>query len=376
MRSVKLYNTMSNDEEIFKPMEPGKVSIYVCGVTTYDFSHIGHARAYVAFDVLYRYLLHLGYEVYYVRNFTDIDDKIIKRATELKEDPLDLSKRFCDEFLADMDALQCLSPTKQPRVTEHIEDIVAMIAKIIENDCAYTVDGDVYFSVDKSPSYGKLEDNRAGECVAVDSRKRNPADFALWKMLACLTDSFDHLRTLRDCEEALLPFRKIISDDKTKTTKIPPDAQKCIMKLQNDFYSAMSNDLLTPPLLNDSLQEAYTFANKSVTKLKKETQQSLFEGLSLVEKEIRKVLDVLGLLSVLPYSEVLQELNYKGLARAKITEEYLLQQIKLRHELRQVKEYHRADKIRRDLRALGIKLMDAGGGTTWKVSKPKVESST
>ncbi|XP_073119504.1 cysteine--tRNA ligase 2, cytoplasmic-like isoform X1 [Henckelia pumila] len=182
----QLYNTMSKQKEVFKPRIEGKVGMYVCGVTSYDLSHIGHARAYVAFDVLYRYLKFLGYDVTYARNFTDVDDKIIRRANEVGEDPKELSGRFCNEFLNDMADLHCLVPTHQPRVTEHMQQIKDMIAQIISNDCAYAVDGDVYFSVDNFPNYGllsgrKLEDNRAGERVAVDERKRNPADFALWK---------------------------------------------------------------------------------------------------------------------------------------------------------------------------------------------------
>ncbi|XP_028094612.1 cysteine--tRNA ligase, chloroplastic/mitochondrial isoform X3 [Camellia sinensis] len=186
MAEFQLYNTMTKQKEIFKPKEAGKVGMYVCGVTAYDLSHIGHARAYVAFDVLFRYLQHLGYEVKYVRNFTDVDDKIIRRANELGEDPLALSSRYCQEFIDDMVDLQCLPPTHQPRVSEHMDQIRDMIAQIIRNGCAYEVEGDVYFSVDKYPNYcqlsgRKLEDNRAGERVAVDSRKQNPADFALWK---------------------------------------------------------------------------------------------------------------------------------------------------------------------------------------------------
>ncbi|KAL3644667.1 hypothetical protein CASFOL_009847 [Castilleja foliolosa] len=182
----QLYNTMTKQKEVFKPRVEGKVGMYVCGVTSYDLSHIGHARAYVAFDILYRYLKHLGYEVVYVRNFTDIDDKIIRRANEVGDDPVSLSGRFCREFLSDMADLQCLLPTHQPRVTAHMDQIKDIIAQIISNGCAYPVDGDVYFSVESSPNYGalsgrKLEDNRAGERVAVDERKRHPADFALWK---------------------------------------------------------------------------------------------------------------------------------------------------------------------------------------------------
>ncbi|WCJ24490.1 Cysteine--tRNA ligase [Euphorbia peplus] len=182
----KIYNSMTRKLEVFKPISPGKVAMYVCGVTAYDLSHIGHARAAVVFDVLFRYLQHLGYEVTYVRNFTDVDDKIIRRANERGEDPFSLSNRFCEEYLVDMDSLQCLRPTHQPRVTEHIEQIKDMITQIINNGFAYEVEGDVYFSVEKYPKYGqlsgqKLENSRAGERVAVDSRKHNPADFALWK---------------------------------------------------------------------------------------------------------------------------------------------------------------------------------------------------
>ncbi|KAJ4850009.1 hypothetical protein Tsubulata_016245 [Turnera subulata] len=181
-----LYNTMSRKRELFKPKVEGKVGMYVCGVTAYDLSHIGHARVYVTFDVLYRYLRHLGYEVSYVRNFTDVDDKIIARANELGEDPIALSRRYCEEFLHDMELLHCLLPSVQPRVSDHMPQIIDMIKRILDNGCAYAVDGDVYFSVDKFRDYGqlsgrKLEDNRAGERVAVDSRKKNPADFALWK---------------------------------------------------------------------------------------------------------------------------------------------------------------------------------------------------
>ncbi|XP_065858351.1 cysteine--tRNA ligase 2, cytoplasmic-like [Euphorbia lathyris] len=183
----RIYNTMSKKVEEFKPLVPGKVGMYVCGVTAYDFSHIGHARAAVVFDILFRYLKHLGYEVTYVRNFTDIDDKIINRANEIGEDPLSLSSRFCKEYLADMETLHCLPPTHQPCVTEHMKQIIDMIAQIIENDFAYVAEGgDVFFSVEKFENYGQLsgqkrEHNRAGERVAVDLRKSHPADFALWK---------------------------------------------------------------------------------------------------------------------------------------------------------------------------------------------------
>ncbi|KAL0722057.1 hypothetical protein Bca4012_036656 [Brassica carinata] len=186
VKELWLHNTMSRKKEVFKPKVDGQVGMYVCGVTAYDLSHIGHARVYVTFDVLFRYLKHLGYQVSYVRNFTDVDDKIIARANELGEDPISLSRRFCEEFNRDMEQLQCLDPSVEPRVSDHIPQIIDLINQILDNGYAYEVDGDVYFSVDKFPTYGKLsgrklEDNRAGERVAVDTRKRHPADFALWK---------------------------------------------------------------------------------------------------------------------------------------------------------------------------------------------------
>ncbi|CAI5516251.1 unnamed protein product [Closterium sp. Naga37s-1] len=184
---LMLHNTMSRSKEEFVPLRAGHVGMYVCGVTVYDYSHIGHARVYVSFDVLYRYLQHMGYDVTYVRNFTDVDDKIIKRALDLGEDPLHLSRRFITEFHADMHALGCLPPTHEPKVSEHIPDIIHMIQQIVDSGAGYVVDGgDVFFDVDKAEGYGQLsgrrqEENRAGERVAVDERKRNPADFALWK---------------------------------------------------------------------------------------------------------------------------------------------------------------------------------------------------
>jgi len=183
-----LYNSMSRSKEVFRPREADSraVSMYVCGVTVYDYSHIGHARVYVAFDLLFRTLRRLGYDVTYCRNFTDIDDKIIARAAESGEDPLALSERFIHEFHTDMQTLGCLEPTMEPKATEHVGDIIDTIQRIIDNGHGYAVDGDVYFNVPSLQDYGRLsgrkqDDNRAGERVAVDARKKSPADFALWK---------------------------------------------------------------------------------------------------------------------------------------------------------------------------------------------------
>eukprot|EP00879_Flechtneria_rotunda_P020164 GHRR01021205.1.p1 GENE.GHRR01021205.1~~GHRR01021205.1.p1 ORF type:complete len:310 (+),score=97.55 GHRR01021205.1:308-1237(+) len=164
--SFQIHNTMTRCKEHFQPRPDmgDKVQMYVCGVTVYDYSHIGHARVYVAFDVLYRLLGHLQYDVQYVRNFTDIDDKIIKRAAASGEDSLALSARFIDEFHKDMQALGCLPPTHEPKATDHIGDMVATISKIIDNGHAYVLpDGDVYFEVATLSGYGRLS-GRAQVC--------------------------------------------------------------------------------------------------------------------------------------------------------------------------------------------------------------------
>ncbi|NPA48691.1 MAG: cysteine--tRNA ligase [Thermodesulfobacteria bacterium] len=179
-------NTLSRQKERFEPLAPPRVTMYVCGVTAYDESHLGHARAAVVFDVLYRFLKHLGYEVHYVRNFTDIDDKIIRRAQEEGTNAKELAERYIRSYKEDMEALKVLPPTYEPRATEHIPQIIALIERLIEKGFAYVVEGDVYFAVEKFPEYGKLsgrnlEEMRAGARISVSEKKRHPLDFALWK---------------------------------------------------------------------------------------------------------------------------------------------------------------------------------------------------
>ncbi|CAO2830102.1 unnamed protein product [Amaranthus hypochondriacus] len=505
-----LYNTMTKQKEVFKSKVPNKVGMYICGVTAYDFSHIGHARAYVAFDVLYRYLIELGYEVTYVRNFTDVDDKIIRRANEHKEknpedplsDPLKLSDHYCQEFLKDMDDLQCLLPTHQPRVSDHMDQIRDMIAKIIEEGYAYPLDGDVYFAADKFPKYGqlsrrKLEDNRAGERVAIDSRKRHPADFALWKAakpgepfwdskwgpgrpgwhIECsamsahyLTFSFDihgggmdlifphhenelaqscaaceesHIsywlhngfvtineekmskstgnfftirevtkqyhplalryfllsmnynspvnyslsqidlaseavfrvyQTLLDCRDALSSFDGGNNTEKPKSNSKQPTKPSEAENLMKDFECKMSDDLHTAEILKGSLQDALKSINNELNGLKKKQKQQkllAIQSLKELEEAVRKVLDVLGLLSAQPYSEVLQQLKEKALIRAEMTEEEISHLIEERAVARKNKDFARSDQVRSELTAKGISLMDLPTGTTWRPCVPE-----
>jgi|HigsolmetaAR202D_1030399.scaffolds.fasta_scaffold00691_13 cysteinyl-tRNA synthetase len=184
---LQLFNSLSGQKEAFQPLEPGKVRMYVCGDTVYDYCHIGHARSKIAFDVVRRYLEFRGYQVTFVRNITDIDDKIIERAAQNGEPIQSLTARFTQAMHEDYDRLGVLRPTHEPKATEHIPGIIAMTQKLIDKGYAYVAsNGDVLYSVAKFAPYGKLsgkrlEDLRAGARVAVDEAKRDPADFVLWK---------------------------------------------------------------------------------------------------------------------------------------------------------------------------------------------------
>ena len=183
---LRIYNTLSGKKEVFKPLRGKKVGMYVCGVTVYALCHIGHARSTVVFDVIFRYLSFLGYEVTYVRNITDVDDKIIKKANAEGVEWETIANRYIREFNMDMEALGLEKPTHEPRATDHIREMIQMAERLMERGYAYQVDGNVFFSVEKFKDYGKLskrspEQMRAGARVEIDEKKRTPLDFALWK---------------------------------------------------------------------------------------------------------------------------------------------------------------------------------------------------
>ncbi len=185
---LKIYNSLTRQKEEFKPIRPGQVGMYVCGVTIYDLCHIGHGRTFVGFDVVVRYLRYLGYQVNFVRNITDVDDKIIKRAAENQESCEALTERLIGEMHADFDALNLQRPDIEPRATLHIGEIIALVEQLLANGNAYVADnGDVLFAIDSFPDYGRLsgqdlEQLQAGARVSVEEAKRNPLDFVLWKM--------------------------------------------------------------------------------------------------------------------------------------------------------------------------------------------------
>ena len=184
---LHVHNSLTRRKEPFQPIEPGKVRMYVCGMTVYDYCHLGHARVLVVFDVIYRWLMRSGFEVTYVRNITDIDDKILARAAQNGEPFGALTDRFILAMHEDAAALGVLAPDQEPRATAHIDEILAMIERLIDNGYAYVADnGDVYYAVASFPGYGRLsgkdpQDLRAGARVEVEDAKRDPLDFALWK---------------------------------------------------------------------------------------------------------------------------------------------------------------------------------------------------
>lgn len=184
--TLRVYNTLTGEKEIFVPLLPGKVGMYVCGVTVYDYCHIGHARAGVVFDIIFRYLKFVGYDVTYVRNYTDIDDKIINRANQEGTDYRTIADRYIQAFDEDMNRLGLAKPTVEPKATDHIAGIIGIIEALIAKGHAYVSDGDVYYAVETFPRYLKLsgrnlEEMQAGARVEVGDKKNHPMDFALWK---------------------------------------------------------------------------------------------------------------------------------------------------------------------------------------------------
>ncbi|MEK6200839.1 MAG: cysteine--tRNA ligase [Desulfobulbaceae bacterium] len=183
---IQTYNTLSRKKEPLTPLEDGHVKLYVCGITSYDFCHIGHARSALAFDMIVRYLRYRGYTVTYIRNFTDIDDKIINRAAEQGVSAQTLAERYIDEFYVAMDKLGIDRPTLEPRATEHIPEMIELISELISKGLAYPSGSDVYYSVNGFPEYGKLsgrnlDDMQAGARIAINEKKNHPMDFVLWK---------------------------------------------------------------------------------------------------------------------------------------------------------------------------------------------------
>ncbi len=184
--ALRLYNTLTRTEEEFRTIEPGKVSMYICGPTVYSDAHVGHAMAAVVFDMVRRYLIYRGYEVKYATNFTDVDDKIIRRANQTGQDPIALANHYAEEYLRHLGDLNVIPADVYPRVSSEMDEIIRFIQELSEAGYAYEIDGDVYFRVSKDDDYGKLsrrtlDEAMSGTRIGEDARKENLADFALWK---------------------------------------------------------------------------------------------------------------------------------------------------------------------------------------------------
>ncbi|KAM7495595.1 hypothetical protein LguiB_030204 [Lonicera macranthoides] len=416
-KDLYIYNTMSGEKEVFKTITPGEVKMYFCGITPYDYSHVGHGRSIVSFDVLYRYLKYLGYNVIYVRNFTDVDDKIINKANELNEDILTVSRRFSDLFIDEMTDLQCLPPTREPR--------------IIHNGCAYAVDGNVYFSVAKCENYGCLsrqitEETIAGKRVKVDPNKQVPSDFALWKAakpgepywdspwgrgrpgwhIECSAMSSEYLSFKFDihgggmdlkfphheneiaqswaaCPEskvgywvhvgsALKDGKKMSKSDGNYIT-IAETLEDCevavshyrqgIPEEQNDSPKVKAG--ATGQVTAESQQCIKSLWNDFETKMSDDLQTTIIltgvilEPLKFINKSLKNL-------------KVIKELKEKALERADLKEEHVLEMIRERGQARKGKDFTRADEIRRNLEAKGITLEDAIGQDTtyWRPCVP------
>ena len=385
---LKLFNTLTREKEIFKPIHAGKIGMYVCGVTVYDLCHIGHGRTFVCFDVIARYLRYLGYDLTYVRNITDVDDKIIKRALENKETCEQLVDRMVVEMYKDFDALNILRPDFEPRATHHIPEIIAIVEKLIQRGHAYVADnGDVMFDVESFQEYGKLsrqdlEQLQAGARIEINEIKKNPMDFVLWKMSMIMVDkekmskSLGNFFTIRDVlnhydAESVRYFlltahyRSQLNYSEENLNLAHGALERLYTALRGTdksavafggenfvdaFRDAMDDDFNTPNALSVLFEMA-----RELNKLKTE-DMSKANGLAA---RLRELAGILGLLQLDP--EQFLQAGSDDDEVAKI--EGLIKQ---RNEARAAKDWSAADAARNALTQMGIVLEDGPNGTTWR----------
>ena len=482
--ALKVFNTMRNQKEDFVPLVPGKIGMYVCGVTVYDMCHIGHARAYISFDVIQRYLRYAGFALTYVRNFTDVDDKIIKRANERGAKSTEISEKYIVEFLKDMGALGVERPTVEPKVTEHIPEIIALIQKIIAHGKAYQSGGDVYYAVREFTGYGKLSKRNLDELelkarVDPGDLKKDPLDFALWKAakpgepewdspwgkgrpgwhIECsamsakyLGDTFDvhaggkdlvfphHENEIAQSEAASgKPFAKVwmhngfvqIDDEKMSKSlgnfftirevleKVEAEALRYFLlgthyrnpinfsdvaladaekrvdylyetllkadeklagktptagelldkekveKVVQGFETAMSDDFNAAEALG-SLADAFALMNELTEKPKSKDKAAVVRTLSRLRQDVDAIGKVLGLFQQEPKAFLLRRREKQAKAKG-IDAAMVEQKIVDRAAARKAKDFAAADRIRDELKGIGVEIMDTASGTTWKV---------
>ena len=479
---IAVFNTLTAEKEPLVPAEPGRVRMYVCGPTVYSYIHIGNARTFTSFDVVVRYLRSRGYAVKYVRNFTDVDDKIIAAANEAGEPAAALAQRFIDAFREDARALRLLEPDVSPRVSDHIPEIVAMIRTLIDRGVAYESQGDVYFQVSRYPGYARLsrrnlDDLRAGERVQPGEQKREPLDFALWKAakpgepswpspwgpgrpgwhIECsamaaryLGDSFDvhgggidlifphhdneiaqseaasgktfarfwmhcgfldlegakmskslgNVVRLRDALERVdaealrffflsthyrnpLSFSdKSLSDAEARVEYFYETLRRVDERLAGDnpgpgpvlgepgrflaeFHAAMDDDFNVPGALA-AVSGLFATINELLDKPPAGDRRAVARTLRALREDVGRIGEALGMLEDVP-AEWLMRRRDRLLAQKAIDRAQVESLIAQRTAARGRKEFAEADRIREELRRIGVEIMDTPAGTTWKV---------
>ncbi len=486
--SIRLFNTMTMQKETLEPVVPGKLGVYVCGPTVYSYIHIGNARTFTSFDVVVRYLRYRGFQVTYVRNYTDVDDKIIKAAQETGEEAVALAARFVEAFREDARALHMLEPDVSPKVSETIPEIIGIIERLVERGVAYASQGDVYFAVRQYPDYAKLskrdlDDLCAGERVQPGEQKREPLDFALWKAakpgepswdspwgkgrpgwhIECsamskryLGESFDihggaldlifphheneiaqseaasgqrlarywmhcgflelegakmskslgNVVRLRDAlarvdAEALRFFflsthyrhplgfaDKGLADAELRMEYFYETLRKVDERVGGkdfgkgplhgeperfltEFESQMDDDFNTAGALG-SLSGLFAQLNELLDKPPVKDKPLVGRTLQALRETVRKVSGVLGIFEDDPAQWLLRRreraVRERGIDVAKV--EQLLQ---ARAEARKAKNFAESDRLREELKALGVESMDTAAGTVWKVAPPAPE---
>jgi cysteinyl-tRNA synthetase len=481
--SIRLFNTMTMQKESLEPAVPGKLGVYVCGPTVYSYIHIGNARTFTSFDVVVRYLRYRGFQVTYVRNYTDVDDKIIKAAHETGEAPVALAARFVEIFREDARALHLLEPDVSPKVSDTIPEIIGIIAKLVERGVAYESQGDVYFSVKRYPEYAKLskrnvDDLCAGERVQPGEQKHEPLDFALWKAakpgepawdspwgkgrpgwhIECsamskkyLGETFDihggaldlifphHENEIAQSEAANgktfarywmhCGFLDLEGAKMSKSLgnvvrlrdalgKVDPEALRFFFlsthyrhplgfadkgladaeqrmeyfyetlrkvdervagkdfgkgalhgepnKFLTEFESQMDDDFNSAGGLG-ALSGLFAQMNELTDKPPVKDKALVGRTLQALREDVRKVSGVLGLFEDEPAQWLLRRreraVKERGLDVAKVE-----QFIQARNDARKAKNFAEADRVREELKGLGVEIMDTAGGTVWKVA--------
>jgi cysteinyl-tRNA synthetase len=481
---MKIYNTLTGRKEEFIPLTPGNVRMYVCGVTVYDYCHIGHARSAIVFDVINKYLRYKGYNVMFVKNFTDIDDKIINRSKQEGISWDAVARKYTEEYYRDMDALGVGRPDLEPRATEHIKEMIEIIKGLIDRGYAYELDGSVYFEVEKFPEYGKLskrdrEEMIAGARVEVDERKKNPVDFALWKKskegepswdspwgsgrpgwhIECsamsikhigeefdihgggadlifphheneiaqsesftgkpfarywvhngfitidkekmskslgnfftvkeILDKFDpeilrlfllstHYRSpiefsdeqLREAESSLdryystiLRINAFIEKDRSKegSHNVEKTFETMVLKLRERFEEAMDDDFNTALALGhifEFIRDVNRFLDSKPSGTK---ANELLQKSKVILSEVGKVLSIFGRTPEEWYNSLIVK------KKISLSEKEILERIKQRQDARKIKEWEKADIIRKELEERGIILEDKEDKTDWRV---------